>query len=314
AEYPRGKTIHQLFEEQVEKTPDSIGLVGSRQSTPSTPKTPLQKPQSRQAHAVTYRELNEKANRLARHLQSKGVEPGTIVAIMLERSIEMIIGLLGILKAGGTYLPIEPGYPQERIDYMLKDSNARLLLVDNKSETPIFKSETKPNDQNLNDQNQKERPVVLNLEHLAFEYLESEFVSDFEFRASDFPSPAYIIYTSGTTGKPKGVLIEHRGVLRLITGTNYIEISGDDRLLLTGAFVFDITTFEIWGPMLNGAGLYLVPKEHILDAVKLEIILTKNKISILHLIPQLFNQVAQQNPRVFAGLSTFLVGGDQVVP
>ncbi|MCP4146835.1 MAG: AMP-binding protein, partial [bacterium] len=265
----------------------SIPSISSISSISSTHKPPIQEPQSRQAHVVTYRELNEKANRLAHLLQSKGVGPGTIVAIMLERSIEMIIGLLGILKAGGTYLPIDPGYPEDRINYMLKDSNAKIVI----KEIGEFRELHELDE--LKDL--KKPPTAYHLDEPA-------------------SGPAYIIYTSGTTGRPKGVLIEHRSVLRLVTGTNYIEISGDDRLLLTGAFVFDITTFEIWGPLLNGAGLYLVPKDYILDAAKLETILTKNKISILHLIPQLFNQVAHQNPRVFAGLNTFLVGGDQVVP
>ncbi|MCP4155350.1 MAG: amino acid adenylation domain-containing protein, partial [bacterium] len=145
ADYPRDKTIHQLFEEQADKTPDNIGIVGFSESplhtplthkalldapsTPSTHEAPLQESQSRQAHTVTYRELNEKANRLARHLQSKGVNPGDIIAIKVERSIEMIIGLLGILKAGAAYLPIEPGYPEERINYMLEDSNIKMLLT-----------------------------------------------------------------------------------------------------------------------------------------------------------------------------------------
>ncbi|MCP4150595.1 MAG: AMP-binding protein, partial [bacterium] len=171
ADYPRDKTIHQLFEEQVEKTPDNIGTVGSRQyavgkektkdkeeikgkkklkdnkeikeqlpqmeatpsfpsirSTPSTHKAPLQESQSRQTHAVTYRELNKKANTLAYIMQSKGVKPGAIVAIMLERSIEMIIGLMAILKTGAAYLPIDPQYPKERINYILADSNAGIIL------------------------------------------------------------------------------------------------------------------------------------------------------------------------------------------
>ncbi|MCP4156420.1 MAG: AMP-binding protein, partial [bacterium] len=126
-DYPKDKTIHQLFEEQTEKKPDNIGTVGSRQyavgtpsfpsfqSIPSTHKAPLQESQSRQIHAVTYRELNKKANTLACILQSKGVKPGTIVAIIAERSIETIIGLMGILKAGAAYLPIDPEYPRERI-------------------------------------------------------------------------------------------------------------------------------------------------------------------------------------------------------
>ncbi|MCP4148697.1 MAG: amino acid adenylation domain-containing protein, partial [bacterium] len=288
-QYPVGKTIHQLFREQVDRSPDSISVVSTQKPVSGNP--------------ITYRELDEKSNRLAALLKSKGVEPGVIVAIMLERSIEMIIGILGILKAGGAYLPIDPGHPEERINYMLADSNARILLVDDKSEIPISKQV-----------NRAVGPVVLNLAHLDF-----EFVSDFEFRASGFPIEAsgllaYIIYTSGSTGKPKGVLVEHHSVLRLVKSTNYIEISKGDHLLLTGALVFDVTTFEIWGPLLNEAGLYLENKDDLLDAGKLETIVVKNKINILHLIPQLFNQMAPRNPRIFAGLKYVLVGGDLVRP
>ncbi|MCP4156895.1 MAG: amino acid adenylation domain-containing protein, partial [bacterium] len=338
ADYPRDKTIHELFAQQAARTPDSIGPVGSWQYAVGKEKIKEKKEKKKikgkKEHTtqITYRELNEKSNRLARRLQEKGAKPGqtgngtgTIVAIMLERSIEMIIGLLGILKAGAAYLPIDPGYPEERINYMLKDSNAKLLLVDDKSEIRISKSKTNHKDisrvdvdHNSNDRNQTDGPIVLNLEHLAFEYLESEFVSDLGFRASDLAIKAsglaYIIYTSGSTGKPKGVLIEHRGVIRLVKNAGYIDFTTDDCLLLTGAFVFDVTTFEIWGPLLNGAGLCLVHRDHLLDAEKLETIILKNKISILHLIPRLFNQVAVRNPRLFARLRYFLVGGDQVRP
>ncbi|MCP4149598.1 MAG: AMP-binding protein, partial [bacterium] len=195
AEYPQNKTIHRLFEEQAERTPDNIGLVGkpvgSRQSAVGNEKIKNKneikdnKEIKEQLLQITYRELNDKSNRMARLLMDKGTEPGTIVGIMVERTIEMIIGLLGILKAGCAYLPISPAYPQKRINYMLKDSNAGILLVNDKSEIRISKSETKHNGQNPNDQNQTEDPIVLNLEHLTFEYIEPEFVSEFGFRASD---------------------------------------------------------------------------------------------------------------------------------
>ncbi|HLP44614.1 MAG TPA: condensation domain-containing protein, partial [Candidatus Kapabacteria bacterium] len=150
-DYPQDKTVHQLFIEQAEKTPDHMALVGAdSQICPN---------------CLTYRQLNEQSNRVAGLLIEKGVQPDTIVGIMVERSIEMIIGIMGILKSGGAYLPIDPGYPPERIDYMLKDSRAR----------------------------------VLNFENLDF-----EFVSNFGIRISNFNSSnlCYLIYTSGSTGKP----------------------------------------------------------------------------------------------------------------
>jgi amino acid adenylation domain-containing protein len=126
--------------------------------------------------------------------------------------------------------------------------------------------------------------------------------------------PAYVIYTSGSTGEPKGVMVEHRNVSHLVKNTNYIDLREGERLLLTGAFGFDITTFEFWGPLLNGLSLYLVDKNVILDAEELKNVIVKNRISILHLIPQLFNQVTDQQPGIFAGLKYLLVGGDVVSP
>ncbi|MCP4152878.1 MAG: AMP-binding protein, partial [bacterium] len=235
--------------------------------------------------------------------------------IMVERSIEMIIGLLGILKAGGAYLPIDPGYPKERINYMLKDSNAKIVIKELSGLSELQELHEGIERIDINNVNR-------HISSTGTQYHPSgnRNQTPASITTTPYHRPptayhlAYIIYTSGSTGRPKGVLIEHRNVLRLVKGTGYIEYSPGARLLLTGAIVFDVTTFEIWGPLLNGAGLYLVHKDEILEAGKLETIITKNKISILHLIPQLFNQLAPQKPWIFAGLKYFLVGGDLVLP
>jgi amino acid adenylation domain-containing protein len=296
--YPADKTIQQLFAGQVERTPGNIALAAAL-------------PMKNRTHMtyITYRELNEKSQHLAHFLKEKAVKADTVVGIMVERSIEMIIGLLGILKAGGAYLPIDPGYPRDRIDFILKDSNARIILK--KSEIRNPKSETNPNDSNSNYQNKRAEVTVLNFEHLNF-----EFVSNFEFRASDLKSSnlAYIIYTSGSTGKPKGVLVEHKNVLRLVKNSNYIHGEKGDKLLPTGSVIFDISTFEIWWPLLNGLTLVLADENTILDAGQLEETLVKNNVTILHLVPQLFNQMAAQHPQLFGHIKYFLVGGDVVSP
>ncbi|HLP44988.1 MAG TPA: amino acid adenylation domain-containing protein, partial [Candidatus Kapabacteria bacterium] len=196
-DYPKNKTIHQLFAEQVEKAPDHISLA-----------------QICRPIAMSYNELNERSNQLAGLLIEKGARADQIIGIKMERSIEMITGLLGILKSGGAYLPIDPEYPRERIKYMLKDSGARILI--NKSEIRNPKFETNPNDQKINDPNKNRHfgtSFVLNLHHLNF-----EFVSNFDIRASNFDSSnlAYIMYTSGSTGKPKGVMVDHHSVIRLV--------------------------------------------------------------------------------------------------
>ncbi|MCU0290203.1 MAG: amino acid adenylation domain-containing protein, partial [Acidobacteria bacterium] len=268
---------------------------------------------------ITYFELNDQSNHLAGVLIEKGVQPDSIVGIMMERSIEMIIGILGILKSGGAYLPIDPDYPQERIDYMLKDSHTKILIT-NKSEIRISKSETNPNDQNINDQNknQHSRAVsVLNFEHLNLNSIKGcprRGLQHSAFITQHSNHLAYVIYTSGSTGKPKGVLVEHRNVVRLVKNTNYITFSPRDRLLPTGSLAFDITTFEIWGPLCNGVMLALVSKDILLNTGKLKEVLVNQGITILHLIPALFNQLAASNIALFAGLRYFLVGGDKVSP
>ncbi|HLP47683.1 MAG TPA: condensation domain-containing protein, partial [Candidatus Kapabacteria bacterium] len=164
AQYPKDKTVHQLFAEQVLKTPDYIAVFGHGRQRRTRTNTD---------NNITYFQLNDQSDRLAGLLIEMGVLPDSIVAIMIERSIEMIIGILGILKSGGAYLPIDPDYPPERIDYMLKDSNAKIIII-NKSEIRISKSETNPNDQNTNDQNKNQHSgavSVLNFENLNFEFV-----------------------------------------------------------------------------------------------------------------------------------------------
>jgi len=291
---PEDKTIHELFAGQVEKRPDYIAVVDT---TPG------------QVINVTYKELNEKSDQLAYLLIEKGILAEDILGIMPEKSVEMIIGLLGILKSGGAYLPIDPDYPQERIDYMLKDSGARILLKKSEIRNPKF--ETNTNDPNSNDQNKRAAVTILDFEPLNF-----EFASNFEFRAANLNSSslAYIIYTSGSSGKPKGVVVEHGSVVRLVKDANFIKWKAGDRLLPTGSIAFDITTFETWGPLLNGIPLVLAGQPVILNGQVFEQVLHTHRVTHLHLTPQLFDQFAARRPGVFARLDYFLVGGDLVRP
>jgi tyrocidine synthetase-3 len=292
-EYPRQKTIHRLFAEQVQQTPDNIAVVGRSEGTRGL--APL--PDSIYPIHITYNQLNRESDQLALLLMKKGVTSEIIVGIMAERSIENIIGILGILKAGGAYLPIDPEYPKERIDYMLKDSNAQVLVV---------------NDTTCASWLSFAPDALLNLSeghHLNFPA--SQLPS---FPASLPSSLAYIMYTSGSTGKPKGVLVTHRNVVRLVTHCNYVELGEETRILQTGAPVFDATTFEMWGALLNGGQLVLVQKEAILDATLLEQKLKKLNITTLWLSSPLFNQLVQDNDEIFSKLSHLLVGGDILSP
>jgi amino acid adenylation domain-containing protein len=226
----------------------------------------------------------------------------------------MIIGMLGILKAGGAYLPIDPGYPAERIKYMLKDSIAKILVtVPGLSEKLekllivncqlLMVNEMSPNRRKLNNPPKEAKSTgnyQLTVNHLQLEQA----------------NLVYIIYTSGSTGRPKGVMAQHGNVVRLVKHTNYIDFARGDRLLLTGTIGFDITTFEIWGPLLNGLMLHLADREMILKGEELKTSLLMYRINILHLVPQLFNQLASApgGLELFATLDYLLVGGDLVSP
>ncbi len=270
AEHPREKTIFQLFEEQAERTPDQTALVF-------------------EDRRLTYAELNERANRLARTLRAEGVQPDHPVCIMAERSLELIVGLLGILKAGGAYVPIDPGYPKERIRYMLDDSGAKILLIRGRvPEHPEFSGKTvKLEDPQAYGGDGSNVEPAAGPNHLA-----------------------YVIYTSGSTGKPKGVMVEHRSVVRLVKNCNYVALDETTRILQTGAVVFDASTFEIWGALLNGGRLYLVNNEVILNAAKLKEAIRRYEITTLWLTSPLFNQLSRQDSTLFGGLQTLLVGGD----
>ena len=276
SEYPGNKTIHRLFEEQAGKTPCSIAVVG------------YIKPRSTRRVFITYKEIDRQADNMARVLRAKGVSFDSVIGIKMERSLDMIIGILAILKAGGAYLPISPNYPEERIDFMLRDSSAKVLVSSEVEVIDLCRGEPLCS------------PEV--------------FLHHSSLIAHHSANLAYILYTSGSTGRPKGVLVEHRNVVRLVKHANFIDFLGEDRLLMTGAIEFDVTTFEIWGPLLNGACLHLPREEVVLYAEKLKKAVVENKISLLHLVPQLFDQVAVQEHEIFAGLRCFFVGGDLVRP
>ena len=268
--YPKDKTIACLFEDQAILYQDKAAVVFKGES-------------------LTYKQLNEKANRLARTLRDMGVKSDTPVGIFTDKSVEMIVGMLGILKAGGAYLPIDPEYPIQRVNFIIKESGCKVLLTQQKyMEVPVEEAVKLDLNSPVTYHEEKGNPVSIN-------------------SSSDL---AYYIYTSGTTGVPKGSMIRHYSVVRLVRNVNYMDLRPDDRILYTSALVFDVTTFEIWGALLNGMTLYVVEKETILDASALGEELIKNEITILHLTSALFTQLAEARTDIFAGLKYLLVGGD----
>ena len=275
AAYPTEKTIQQLLADQAAAAPEHIAL-------------------EFEIHSLTYRELNRRACHLARFLRDKGVAAGTIVGLLTEHSMEAIVGITGILQAGGAYLTLDPAYPQRRLKYMLTDANVDILLT---------REKYPPKGDNF--------PPALPLDAV-FDRCDGS-AAPLEEKGSP-QDLAYIIYTSGSTGLARGVLVEHRSVVRLVKHTNFIAFFGDDKLLQTGALEFDASTLEIWGPLLNGAALHLESKNNILSAENLKKIVAAKRITVMWMTSPLFNQMLDADMEIFSGLRVLLVGGDVLSP
>ncbi|MCP4158112.1 MAG: amino acid adenylation domain-containing protein, partial [bacterium] len=284
AQYPKDKTIHELFEQQARQNPDRVAVVGIGD-------TPGQS-----NHTLTYRELNEASNRHARALQAKGVKQESIVAIMAESTPQVITAILGILKAGGAYMPLNVNYPPERICMLLADSNAGVVITTLKNTPQIaFKGEIIC----IDAPGEKETDEIQN------KYEEGQTVNP--------ATAAYIIYTSGSTGRPKGVVVRHRNVVRLVKNTDYITFKIQDRILQTGALEFDASTFEIWGSILNGLTLHLAEnKNAIITPDSFNAIIRNYGITAIFLTTALFNQLSQTKAGLEAlgSLRVLLTGGE----
>ncbi|MCP4152475.1 MAG: amino acid adenylation domain-containing protein, partial [bacterium] len=315
ADYPQDKTIHEIFGEQVAKKPGSVATVGSG----LPPTTSLIQ--------LTYSELNKKSNRLAQQLQSKGVRPGTIVAIMPERSIAMIIGLLGILKAGGVYLPIDPVYPRGRINYILADSNTKILL----SGAEEF-DVSKAGEQGLSE-DEWEKKGIEKIDLTEFSknsgrgtegkghgngpYLRHSTGQQESYIRGQAASPAYIIYTSGSTGRPKGVIIRHSSLVNFVNdmkhrfGNNF---SKTDKCLSLTSISFDVSIAEIFMPLSFGSTLLLMPNEKIIDVDNLSRILVEKCITFTYIPPALLKAVFEKLATHTAGvkLNKLLVGVESI--
>ncbi|MBW4678187.1 MAG: amino acid adenylation domain-containing protein [Desmonostoc geniculatum HA4340-LM1] len=245
ADYPKEQLIHQLFENQVEHTPDAIAVVFKEQQ-------------------LTYRELNAQANQLAHYLQKLGVKPEVLVGVYMERSLEMVVGLLGILKAGGAYVPLDPGYPQERLAFMLEDSQAKVLLT----QTHLVELFAQPNVQVVCVDNELQLLTQQSTENLWNEVKSHHL--------------AYVIYTSGSTGIPKGVAIEHQNCVALLTWSR--DVFTDDDLtgvLASTSICFDLSIFELFVPLSWGGRVILVENALHLPSLTDEVSLVNTVPSII---------------------------------
>jgi tyrocidine synthetase-3 len=277
ADYPKENSLHGLFAQQVERNPDNIAVVGKVQSAERHVPCAIH-------CALTYRELNNQSNRLAHILTGKGVGVDAIVGIMVERSIEMIIGILGILKAGSAYLPIDPNYPVDRIAYLLADSSAKILVtspaLSGKFEKLLIVNcqllivnEIPPNRRRLN--NPPKEANSINNYQLTINNLQLE-----------RSNLAYVIYTSGTTGKPKGVMVEHSAVMnRLFWVRDKYRLNERDVILQATSFVFDVSVCEMFRWIPVGGRLCLLPPGGEKDPGQIVRTIARNGVTTADFIP-----------------------------
>ncbi|MCM3291427.1 amino acid adenylation domain-containing protein [Paenibacillus sp. MER 180] len=238
---------------------------------------------------VTYSQLDKLSDVIAAVLRTRGIPKQSIIAIMADRKIETIIGIIGILKADCAYLPIDPECPRERKEHILQDAQVNTMLTANTSYENI--------------------PSHITIIDLCEPYCD---IQDEERReeTGSSDSLAYVMYTSGTTGMPKGVMIEHQSVIRLVRNTNFITFYEQDRVLQTSSIVFDASTLEIWGALLNGSTLHLIHKPDLLNIQKLKSIIQHEKISVMFLASALFQQISEADITVLKPLRVLVVGGD----
>ncbi len=271
-DYPTNKTIVDLFEDQVNANPNGIALVFEDRK-------------------LSYKALNDRANQLAFYLVQQGIAKERLIPICMERSIEMIVGILGVLKAGAAYVPIDPDFPPERIDYLLKDTAAKTVLTSKAAKAFMHPSEN-----------------VLRID-LAEDWrgFENEAAKNFKHTISS-NQLAYIIYTSGSTGMPKGVMIEHRSVLNhILYHTTRFGVNPTDHILLFSNFIFDASIEQIFLALTNGSSLYLTTKAFLLNANLLKKFLIENEITHLDSTPSFLVNIPFDN---YKSLRRVISGGE----
>ncbi len=253
-EYPRKGCVHELIEEQVERNEDRVAVVYEGES-------------------LSYGELNRKANQVAHYLREQGVKPDTLVGLCVERSLEMVVGIVGVLKAGGAYVPLEPGYPAERLEYMVSDSAPAVVLTQGgveerlgKITVPVLRLDRDGEElQRYSTENVKKEEVGLRAEHLA-----------------------YVIYTSGSTGRPKGVMNEHGGVVNgLLWARDAYQVGSTDRILQKTPYSFDVSVWDLLLPLIAGARVVMARPGGHLEPEYLGEVLEREKITLVHFVPSM---------------------------
>jgi amino acid adenylation domain-containing protein len=279
-EFSDGKCLHELIEEQVQRTPDAVAVVYENSR-------------------LTYAELNHRSNQLARYLRELGVGPDERVGVCMERSLEMMVGLVGVLKAGGAYVPLDPGYPLERLMVLLEDVTPRAVLIQERLRGLL---------------------PPLSATVVAVDALPERVA---ELSATDLPVSelgltcrhgAYVIFTSGSTGRPKGVLNEHRGIVnRLQWAQGQYPMNGSDRFLQKTPFNFDVSVVDFFSPLLSGARLIMARPGGHLDPEYLCEVIESVGITRLHFVPSMLQAFMDHDPaRRCASLRRVLCSGEEL--
>ena len=276
SDYPRGWSIHGLFEQQASKTPDAVAV-------------------SFQNQQLTYGELDRRATYLASELGMLGVGPEQAVGICTHRSIEMVVGLLAILKAEGAYVPIDPDYPEDRMAFIIRDSGSKLVLVE---DNPLLEMPRG-----------SFRQVILKANYGATKSGQAE-----ENRSQDADcNLAYILYTSGSTGQPKGVCIEHRGVIQLVRENRLASFGPDEAVLQISPLTFDPSAMQIWGPLLGGGRVVLAPPETPTLA-QLGRFIRDTGVTKINMSAGLFNLLVDEQLDNLRKVRQFIIGGEALSP
>ncbi len=277
-DYPKESTVHELFEQQASRTPDAVAVVLENQR-------------------LTYRELNERANQLAHFLIEHAVGPEVLVGVYIQRSLEMLIAILGVLKAGGGTVLLNPSDPKERLNFVLNETNATLILTQGQL-YPSIKS------------------IALDRKIICLDTdwktIEQASIANPKNYAGP-QSLAYVMYTSGSTGQPKGVMVEHRAIVRLVRDTNYCRFGRDEVFLQLAPISFDASTFEIWGALLNGARLVVMPPEPP-SLQDLGRVIREQGITTLWLTAGLFHAMVEERLEDLRPLRQLVAGGDVLSP